>query len=185
MSDDRELIKKVSKGDLRAFEALVKQYENLVYYVTRRLVKKQEDVEDICQEVFIKVHKNLSSFKFQSKLSTWIAQVAYNTSINYLKKNKKEQQTQYSENTENVYYTTEDPEQIMIKLDVSTYLDKLIGQLPEQYSTVLTLYHLKEFSYQEIETITGMPEGTVKSYLFRARKMLKDKLEKYLKNQAQ
>jgi hypothetical protein len=61
-------------------------------------------------------------------------------------------------------------------------LEKLIAQLPEQYKLVLTLYHLKEFSYQEIEVITGMPEGTVKSYLFRARKMLKDKLANLVYN---
>lgn len=183
MSDNRELINKASKGDLRAFEALVKRYENLVYYVTRSLIKKQEDVDDICQEVFIKVFKKLSSFKFQSKLSTWIARITYNTSINFLKKNKDEYQTGYLEEAENIYYTGEDPGQIMERRDVSAFLDKLIAQLPEQYRTVITLYHLKEFSYQEIETITGMPEGTVKNYLFRGRKMLKDKLEKYIKKQ--
>jgi RNA polymerase sigma factor (sigma-70 family) len=102
-----------------------------------------------------------------------------------VKKNKKEHRILYPDDIENLYHTREDPEQIMIKLDVSAYLDKLIKQLPEQYRIVLTLYHLKEFSYQEIETITCMPEGTIKSYLFRARKMLKDKLEKHLKNQAQ
>jgi RNA polymerase sigma-70 factor (ECF subfamily) len=84
---------------------------------------------------------------------------------------------------EDVFLSSENIEQKLNDLDVAAYLEKLIAQLPEQYKLVLTLYHLKEFSYQEIEVITGMPEGTVKSYLFRARKMLKDKLANYLKNE--
>ena len=70
-----------------------------------------------------------------------------------------------------------------MKKDTSVYVNQLIDQMPHQYKTVLTLYHLNEFSLTEIKEITGIPEGTVKSYLFRARKILKEKLEKDLKNE--
>jgi RNA polymerase sigma factor (sigma-70 family) len=182
MLSERELIDRILKGDLRSFEVLTGRYENLVYHVTRRLVSKQEDLEDICQEVFIKVHQRLDSFKYQSKLATWIAQIAYNSALNYLKKQKHTHLPIYPEELEHFHFTTETPEQLTDQADVSAYLNKLIAELPVQYGTVLTLYHLKEFSYHEIETITGMPEGTVKSYLFRGRKLLKEKLEQYLKN---
>lgn len=182
MLDERVLIDRVLKGDLRSFKELVERYENLVFCVIRRLILKEEDVADVCQEVFIKVHQNLARFNFQAKLSTWIAQIAYNTSINHLKKYTRETRL-YAKPLEDIHFSTEDPEELLHKMDVAEYLDKLIVQLPEQYRVVLTLYHLKEFSYQEIEAITGMPEGTVKSYLFRARKMLKEKLEHYLKNE--
>ena len=89
MFNEKEVVTRILKGDMRAFEALVKQYERLVYFVVNRLVREPEDVEDICQEVFIKIHKSLFRFGFQSKLSTWIAQIAYYTGINYLKKYKK------------------------------------------------------------------------------------------------
>ena len=183
MLDEKELVNKVLKGDLTAFKTLVEQYQNLVFCVIRRLFREDEDVEDVCQEVFIKVHQHLARFKFQSKLSTWIAQIAYRTALNHLKKHKRSLINVPMKPIEDVYLSSENIERKLNDLDVATYLDKLIAQLPEQYQLVLTLYHLKEFSYQEIEAITGMPEGTVKSYLFRARKMLKDKLDKYLKNE--
>jgi len=183
MLDEKELVSKVLKGDLVAFKTLVEQYQNLVFCVIRRVFREDEDVEDVCQEVFIKVHQHLARFKFQSKLSTWIAQITYRTALNYLKKQKRNLISVPTKPIEDVFLSSENIEQKLNDLDVAAYLEKLIAQLPEQYKLVLTLYHLKEFSYQEIEVITGMPEGTVKSYLFRARKMLKDKLANYLKNE--
>jgi RNA polymerase sigma factor (sigma-70 family) len=182
MLTDKELIDKVLRGDLHSFRLLTDRYKNLVYHVTRRVVSKQEDAEDICQEVFIKVHQHLKTFKFQSKLATWIAQIAYNTSVNYIKKYETAHQPLYPDELGQVHFTTDTPELLADKSDTKVYLNKLIASLPVQYRTVLTLYHLQEFSYQEIETVTGMPEGTVKTHLFRARKMLKSKLEHYLKN---
>jgi len=181
MFNEKEVVTKILKGDMRAFELLVKQYERLVFYVISRLIKEQEDIEDICQEVFIKVHKSLFRFNFQSKLSTWIAQVTYFTAINYLKKYKNERITDYPDDIENYHFTTENPEQLLTKKEVANYVEALILELPEKYRTVITLYHLNEFSCEEIGEITGMPEGTIKNYLFRARKLLKHKIEVYLK----
>lgn len=183
MLNERELTERIFRGDMRSFKELVERYENLVFCIIRRLILKEEDVEDICQEVFIKVYQNLSKFNFQAKLSTWIAQIAYNTSINYVRKQQREFERMSPMPLPDVYFSTDDPDFQLNKMDVASYLGKLIGELPEQYRIVLSLYHLKEFSYQEIETITGMPDGTVKSYLFRARKILKEKLEQYLKNE--
>jgi len=182
MFNEKEVISGVLNGDLRSFNLLVKQYEKLVFHVANRLVNEQQDAEDICQEVFIKVYKNLNQFKYQSKLSTWIARIAYLTAISYLKKHQKTYMQAYADDLDNYYFTDDNPQQLLIKKDVSAYVNHLIAKMPEQYRILLTLYHLDEFSYQEIESITGMPEGTVKSYLFRARKLLKEKLEIYLKN---
>ena len=182
MFNEKEVVTKILKGDMRAFELLVKQYERLVFHVTNRLIREQEDVEDICQEVFIKVHKGLFRFNFQSKLSTWIAQVTYFTAINYLKKYKNGRVNEYPDDIENYHFTNDNPEQLLTKKEVANYVEQLILQLPETYRTVITLYHLNEFSYEEIGEITGLPEGTIKSYLFRARKLLKEKVEVYLKN---
>jgi len=183
MFNEREVITRVLGGDVRAFELFVKQYEKLVFYVIHRLVKDQHAAEDICQEVFIKVHKSLVRFSFQSKLSTWIARIAYLTAINYIKKYNRERAWDYSEDIENYHFTTDTPQNLLEKKDMANYIEQLIMQLPERYRTVLTLYHLNEFSGPEIEEIIGMPEGTVKNYLFRARKLLKEKLELYLKNE--
>ncbi|SHG17728.1 RNA polymerase sigma factor [Pedobacter caeni] len=183
MFDEKEEIPKVLHGDLKAFDRLVKQYEKLVFHVVYRLVNEKEDAEDICQEVFIKIYKSLKSFAFQSKLSTWIARIAYLSAVNHLKKNKRASLTMAVDDLENYHFTDKNPENVLVEKDVARYVNHLISLMPDHYRTVLTLYHLNEFSYQEIEDITGMPEGTVKSHLFRARKLLKEKLELYLKNE--
>lgn len=127
--------------------------------------------------------KNLSSFAFEAKLSTWIARIAYLTAVNHLKKSERHQTISMTETVEFTEEGQDDPAQLLVQQDVSTYVNRLIEQLPLPYRTVLTLYHLNEFSCEEIEQITGMPAGTVKSYLFRARKQLKEKLTTYLKNE--
>jgi len=183
MFNEKQVVTSILDGDMQAFEILVKQYEKLVFYVIHRLVKEQSAAEDICQEVFIKVHKSLFRFAFQSKLSTWIARIAYLTAINYLRKYNRERITDYPEDIDHFHFTTETPEKLLTKKETANYVEQLILQLPEKYRTIITLYHLNEFSCAEIEQITGMPEGTVKSYLFRARKLLKEKLQDYLKNE--
>lgn len=183
MFDERNAIALISSGNLKAFEQLVKQYEQLVFYMVSKMISDEADKADVCQEVFIKVYKQIGKFKFESKLSTWIARIAYHTTLNYIRDQKKDRFSDYSVDIENIHFTTETPEQLLNKKEVASYIHQLVNQLPLQLRTVLTLYHLSEFSYQEIEQITGMPEGTVKSYLFRARKLLKEKIEMYLKNE--
>ena len=184
MHNEEEIISRIVNGDVMAFKILVKQYEKLVTYMVSRLVQNNEDAQDICQEVFLKVYRHLGSFKFQSKLSTWIAQIAYGTAINHLKKTSgKKNLTDDIADFENYHRTTDDPETILTKKNNAAFIQQQVEKLPVHYRTVLTLYHLNEFSYLEIEEITGMPEGTVKNYLFRARKLLKEKLEIYIKYQ--
>lgn len=183
MFDENEIVNRILKNDLRAFELLVKQYEKLVFFVIHRLVQDKQNKEDICQEVFIKIHHSLPSFRFQSKLSTWIARIAYLTAVNYVKSNKRRLPNEYPENIDKFYFTDDNPERELIKKTTAVYVNHLIEQMPHQYKTVLTLYYLNQFSLMEIKEITGIPEGSVKSYLFRARKLLKEKLEKDLKEE--
>lgn len=149
-----------------------------------RIVDNSEDREEICQDVFIKIYQKLPDFNFQSKLSTWIATIAYRHSINHLKKQKKRFTSSLDEHLslgdESVLVDNKTPELLFNRKDTKEFLHHLIEKLPVQYKTVLTLFHLEEMSYPEIVEITGMPEGTVKNYLFRARKLLKEKLKNYL-----
>lgn len=182
MFDEKEIVSRILKGDFRAFEQLVKQYEKLVFFVVNRLVYNQQDKEDICQDVFIKVHHSLAKFQFQSKLSTWVARIAYLTAVDHIKKTKKNQQTDFPDDIDNYHFTDNSPETELVKKDTLAYMNLLIEQMPLQYRTVLTLFHLNEFTIPEIEQITGIPEGTVKSHLFRARRLLKEKIEHDLRN---
>ena len=179
MTNSRELIKKIISGDTHAFKSLIHDYQRLVCHVIFKMVTNEQDREDVCQDVFTKVYQNLSKFQFDSKLSTWIAKIAYNTGINYLKKKKVpllDDITEENGALEKHWSEQMSPDGFAEDQDLSLRLQKEITKLPIQFKTILSLYHLEEMSYAEITKITGLPDGTVKSYLFRARKLLKEKL---------
>lgn len=178
--EDSQLVQQVLNGNSNAFRFLVSKYQRLVVHVVGRIVQQQDEVEDICQEVFIKVFKTLNKFRHESKLSTWIATIAYNTAITHLRKKSRRGELSYSEEPGLISREADPaPNQKAVETEeIKRHLLKLIETLPVHYRTVLTLYHLEEFSYREIVEITGMPEGTIKSYLNRARMMLKGKIDK-------
>ena len=180
MYEDRELVDKILNGNKSAFSILIKRYEKMVWFMVSRMVGDEDDSKDICQEVFIKVYLKLDNFKFDAKLSTWIATIAYRFTLNYLKKRKK---VSYSDVTDDVIIDhssyDETPLQTMEQIEKKDYIHSIVNGLPIQYRTIVTLYHLNEFSYREIADVTGMPDGTVKNYLFRARKILKDVIKKH------
>jgi RNA polymerase sigma factor (sigma-70 family) len=186
MNEDALLVSRILKGDMQAFKALVQQHQRLVVHMVGRLINDKQDVEDICQEVFLKVYQKLSGFSFQSKLSTWIATIAYRTAVNYLKKKNRMMMDDIEEGGLDAKYGVESdtPERLFERKNLHIFIHQEIEKLPPQYRIVLTLYHLEGMQYAEIEEITGMPEGTVKNYLFRARKLLKDRLMMQLPKEA-
>ena len=174
--NDIELINQVLKGNMNAFTFLVNRYQKLVVHITGRLIQRQDELEDVCQEVFLKVYQNLGKYRSECKLSTWIATIAYNTSINYLRKFKKFDEVNPDDSSQ-LRNLAESLSADYEQTDLHRYIRDQVERLPVQYRTVLTLYYLEEFSYLEIEQITGMPEGTVKNYLFRAKALLREKLK--------
>jgi len=184
MTDDRALVSRILAGDTQAFRLLIKQNERLVGHMIGRLIDSAEDREEICQDVFLKVYEKLGEFQFQSQLSTWVGTIAYRHAINHLRKKKMVvSDIPDEERFTNQFVDAEDPGGKLEEQEMETILLQCIDQLPVQYKTVLTLYHLDDKNYAEIGEITGMPEGTVKNYLFRARALLKEKTTRYLNQQ--
>lgn len=172
---DKYLVNRILGGDTPAFAIIIKKTEPLVAQIVCKMISNPEDRKDLAQEIYLKVFNNLRGFKFQSKLSTWIAQVAYRACFDYLRKKKlllpddlTEEETKAKTGNDTIF-SLEQKELVSI-------LQKGIEQLPPVYQTLITLYHKEEMSYTEITQITGLPEGTVKSYLFRARKTLKENI---------
>lgn len=145
-----------------------------------RLIDSTEDREEICQDVFMKVYEKIGEFNFQSRLSTWIATIAYRHGINHLRKKKIKVSDIPDEESVTKHFIAVEQADALAEQDLDAYVLKLIDHLPPPYKMVLTLYHLDGKNYTEIGQITGMPEGTVKNYLFRARTLLKEKVKKYL-----
>jgi RNA polymerase sigma factor (sigma-70 family) len=178
MVDDKKLVSQILAGDMHAFKTLIRQHERLVIHMVSRLIKNKEEQEEISQDVFLKVFDRLAEFNFQSKLSTWIATIAYRHAINALRKKKMQWTDIPEEESFTAYFVNDDdPGKLLEERDMDDYVIKLVEQLPPQYKLVLTLFHLEGMNYQEIGEVTGMPEGTVKNYLFRARKLLKEKVK--------
>ncbi len=178
---DAELVQQVLNGNEHAFRFLVATHQRLVLHIVGRIIRQQEDLEDVCQEVFMKVFRKIKNFRGDSKLSTWIATIAYNTAITYIRSKNRKNETEGDDHV--MFHSRSDNWQgqhAVEKEEAKKILGEMIEELPVNYRTVLTLFHLEEFSYKEIEEITGMPEGTVKSYLSRARNLLKEKLEKII-----
>ncbi len=145
------------------------------------MISNSYDVEEISQIVFIKVYKNLCSFRFDSKFSTWISTITYNETVIYLKKKYKERiinpVNKYAE-TDLIIDGEDQPDEALYKTERAVLLKDLTSKLKHPYNLILSLYHWQNMSYKEIGVILHMPEGTVKSYLFRGRKLLKEKMLK-------
>jgi RNA polymerase sigma factor (sigma-70 family) len=182
---DTELVKQVLNGNQHACRFLVAKYQNLVNHMVRRIVLRDAYAEDICQDVFLKVFRQIKGYRGDSRLSTWIATIAFNTAITYVKKKKvrKEAGSELAGLSDLPQGGSLEPVNSFESEEIKLLLLKTIETIPVHYRTLLTLFYLEEFSYLEIEKITGMPEGTVKSYLYRARSILKCKLEKIQENE--
>jgi RNA polymerase sigma-70 factor (ECF subfamily) len=184
---DQPLVDKVLRGDTNAFKFIMKNTEGLVAQIIFKMIPYSEDRKDIAQDIYLKTFKKLREFRFQSKLSTWIGQIAYNTCINYLEKrklvlldtsnddNKSDDEALEIMNSK-IEHSSNETEKIIFKKELSEILKTEIDRLSPVYKTLITLYHNEELTYSEIAEITELPEGTVKSYLFRARKKLRDNL---------
>lgn len=190
---DKHLVDRVLSGDTRAFGAIIKNTECLVAQIVFKLIPVAEDRKDMAQDIYLKAFHNLAGFKFQSKLSTWIAQIAYNSCLSWIEKKKLalpgnlQEEDAYAASTESVHYrytASSDSERRLFQKELSVILNQEIDGLPPIYQTLITLYHHESMSYEELSQITGLPDGTVKSYLFRARKMLKEKLLSKYKKEA-
>lgn len=192
--EDQLLVEKVQRGDTGSFAVIIKKTERLVAQIIFKMISLPEDRKDLAQEVYLKVYKNLSGFQFQSRLTTWIAQITYNACINHLRKKKlvlvDDGKTMESENEgiemlqNKLHAGRNDSEAFLFNKELAQILQAEIEKLPPLYGTLITLFHNEELSYIEIGEITGLSEGTLKSYLFRARKKLRENILLQYKKEA-
>ena len=181
MSDDAQLVAAVLARTPGAFERLVARHQALVWHLVYRMVQHPEDARELSQDVFFRVHERLGQFRGESSLATWIGRVAFSVATRHLQKKKlpmvepspDEDAGQAWEGIADGF----DLEGACADAEVMALLATAIEALPPLQRTLVTLYHLEELGIGEIASITELPEGTVKSYLFRARGRLRQQLE--------
>ncbi|HOD66054.1 MAG TPA: sigma-70 family RNA polymerase sigma factor [candidate division Zixibacteria bacterium] len=179
--DNRSLIEEILRGSQAAFRTFVSRHQRLVSHIVFRMVANAADREDVCQDVFLKVFHNLGSFRHDARVSTWVARIAYNACIDHLQRRKIPLLEDLAgEDGSSPLETIADPAEgadaAAETRDLFARVQAEMAYLPPQYRAILTLYHLDEMTYEEIVEITGLPMGTVKNYLFRARRQLRDRL---------
>lgn len=184
-NNEQQLIKRILKGDKSSFAEMIEKYQRLVAHIVYTNVKNTDDRDDICQEVFIKVYVNLATFRFKSKLSTWIGQIAYNECMNYFAKNKLVvtddclsvvELNGMAEIAEQEQSTESNPHKNLSRKECGRIIELKIMELPGRYQAAVRLFHLDGLSYREIGAILGLSMDNVKVILFRARTMLREKI---------
>jgi len=172
-TNDEKIINQIIAGDSNAFSVLVDRYKDLVFTLSLKMLKNREEAEEVAQDTFIKVFKSLSKFKGDSKFSTWIYKVTYNSCLDRLKKNKKEQlKVAIDEYTEHQVKTIDNALENMVEEERQQAIKACLELLPPEDSFLLTLYYFEEQSLDEIAKVVGLTANNVKVKLFRSRKKL-------------
>lgn len=178
-TNDLKLIGSALKGDDASFARLLDKYYDSIYYMLLTRVKSDIDAEDLTMETFGKAFNNLAQYTPEYAFSTWLFRIATNNYIDFLRKNKKqtysiEQSIEGNDldTASQISTTMLNPEELVIKEQKAEVLLSIIEKLKPRYRQLIHLRYYKEFSYEEIAQQLGLPLGTVKAQLYRARELL-------------
>lgn len=176
---DQDYILEIHSGNVNAYAMLVNKYKDMTFTLALRMVGNKEDAEEIAQDTFVKAYKALHTFKGTSKFSTWLYRIVYNTSLDYIKKNKR---VILSEHIDEIHEATIGTMQNAMSYieakEKKELIEKALLQLPEEDRVLLTLFYFEELSLKEITEIVNISYQNVKIKLHRSRK----KLYQILKN---
>jgi RNA polymerase sigma-70 factor (ECF subfamily) len=169
---DGGLIAAAVAGNPEAFGTLVERYDRAVFHLCLRTLRDPEEAKDAAQEAFFKAFRALRTFKPEAKFSTWIFSIAYHACCDRLSRRKRFSDAELPDWAD----PAPGPAQAAEAGYEAAALRAAIDELPEKYRTVITLYHLQGKQYDEIARVLGVPMGTVKTHLFRAKEQLRKKL---------
>jgi RNA polymerase sigma-70 factor (ECF subfamily) len=177
-ASDRELVAIAVEGFDGSFEQLVRRYQRPIAAYVYRMVGNYESALDLTQEIFIKVYNSLSRYRSEFKFSTWIYKIAHNAAVDHLRRSSTREQSlvagtesdSYDLPIESAHPT---PEQESERKERRGEIESVVRTLPANYRELIILRHSQDLSYEEIVEVTGLPLGTVKNRLFRAREMMR------------
>jgi RNA polymerase sigma-70 factor (ECF subfamily) len=181
METDAQLVASALAGSQEAFRELVVRFERPVYSLIARMVQDPATAEDLAQEAFVKAYRSLRTYDASRKLSSWLFKIAHNTAIDHLRKGAPDtvslEATQEEEGRGGLAAvlsdsSAEDPAAAAERRDMARSLERAISRLRPEYREAVVLFYVEGASYQEVCEVTGLPLGTVKTNLHRARKEL-------------
>jgi RNA polymerase sigma-70 factor (ECF subfamily) len=181
---DAELVQRTLRGETAAYNVLVLRYQRPVYSLIYRMIGNAEDAGDLVQETFLRAYGALATFRQDASFLTWLYKIASNLSIDQMRARKSKGalslDVELEEGREPAADRHASPEETVVRGAVSDIVQKAVMNLPERYRTVVVMRHLHGMSIEEIAETTSLPSGTVKTHLFRAREMLRERLRPVL-----
>jgi RNA polymerase sigma-70 factor (ECF subfamily) len=175
--DDALLVAASKNGDQDAFSLLVLRYQRRVFNLIFRMLQNYEEACEITQETFLAAWQGLPAFRGEARFTTWLYRIAYNCSLKQLDARKRDQALQValqSEQEDEELQSTQ-----LTQLDHQELVQEQLSQLPPKYRIVLILRHLQDMTYEEMAEVLTLPIGTIKTHLFRARNLLKERLQSF------
>ncbi len=176
---DFNLVKQAQKGDQHAYADLLKRYWDSIFFMLLKMVHNKDDAEDLTIEAFGKAFKNLENYQPEYAFSTWLFKIANNNAIDFIRKQRSKTISIDSQgpfpdedNPLQIQSDIPDPEEQLIQQQKATLLRTVVSQLKPRYCRLVELRYYQEYSYEEIAEALGLPIGTVKAQLFRAKELL-------------
>ncbi len=182
---DKEIIEQVMGGNPRAFGRLVDRHKAKAMALAMRMLRNREDAEEALQDAFVRMYKALPSFEWKSSFSTWLYRIVYNTCINALGKRSEIERRGIDSDEEYAMPAAIESDEPLPDIQLeSDEFEKIIlneiDRLPMAYGSTFTLFAVQEMSYEEIVEVMGVPLGTVKARIFRARMLLRNSIARRL-----
>ena len=182
---DMELIEACLAGDQESFADLITRYKNLVYSIILRMTRDSEEANDLAQDVFLKIYRNLGSYSPSFKFSTWVMRITTNHVIDQHRKKRQETVPLEAHLYDaNLADESASPETVCLKRERTRRIQRIVEGLPDMYKIPIVLYHQQGMSYQEISEVTHEPLSKVKNRIFRGRKLLKDGLTRTVEGES-
>jgi RNA polymerase sigma-70 factor, ECF subfamily len=178
--DDLLLIAASKEGDQDAFAQLVQRYQRRVFNLVYRMLQDYEEATEITQETFLAAWQGLPAFRGDARFPTWLYRIAYNCSLKQLELRKRDRALQVALEAEQVLEDADNETRADAEMDArdrQALIQEQLSHLPAKYRIVLVLRHLQDMTYEEMAEILTMPIGTIKTHLFRARNLLKERLQ--------
>ena len=183
--DDQLLVAASKNGDQEAFAQLVQRYQRLVFNLVYRMLQQYEEATETTQETFLAAWQGLPSFRGDARFPTWLYRIAYNCSLKQLELRKRDRALQIALEAEKTLEQENDQQRENAELDAhdrQMLVQEHLSQLPSKYRIVLVLRHLQDMTYEEMAEILMMPIGTIKTHLFRARNLLKERIQSFYRD---
>lgn len=173
---DEEIIRAAKRGDKEALIQLLREIENPLYRTAYYLLGNEQDALDVTQEALLRIYTNISNYREEAQFKTWAQRIVTNLCIDRFRKKKEIVSIDEHELT---LRSSQSVEEEILTGDLATNIQQAINQLPEHFKVVVVMRYIQDYSYNEISETLDLPLNTVKSHLFRARKLLQGLLQEY------